>query len=231
MVSGKWGFCSSKCSAEQDSNCYVDEGMTLHTSKKCIFPFVYNGLTYKQCTYVKGHLKCPIKVDAHGVAKESDMKHCGSSKSCYNSTTINGNPITIGYKDVGSYTNSGSKDLTVSFSFETGVEDSSEHSWSVEASVSAGFDAFGAEMSASLTVGASGTYASSTSQHQSHSLEYKVPPKTRVVLSQQVFKSGVFESRSFKLILSEFKIDAKGRNAKPTVKELNWDDVKSESAK
>ena len=66
-------------------------------------------------------LKCPVKVDANGIAKESDMKRCGASKSCYNSTTINGNPITVGYKDVGAYTNSGSKDLTVSFSFETGV--------------------------------------------------------------------------------------------------------------
>ena len=155
------------------------------------------------------------------------MKHCGSSKSCCNSKTINGNIIKVGYKDVG-----GSKDLTVSFSFETGVEDRSEHSWNVEASVSAGFSAFGGaiEMETSLNLGAGGNFASSTSQHQSHSLEDKVPPKTRVVLSQQVLKSGVFESRSFKIILSEFKIGAE-RNAKPSVKELHWDNVKSQSAK
>jgi len=221
MVSGKWGFCSKKCGLEDGTNCYVDDGTAQKKTKKCIFPFIYNGLLRKQCIYVKGILSCPIEVDDNGIAEESDMRRCGPSLTCFNSTTINGNPITIGYKDIGSYSNFGAKDLEIAFTFETGVEDSSESNWNVEASVSAGFDAFGASIEASVTAGGGGGASSSTSSHQSHSLTYKVPPHTMVVLSQQVFNSGVFESRTFKLILSESSLDA-DRSAEPTKRELNW---------
>jgi endogenous inhibitor of DNA gyrase (YacG/DUF329 family) len=223
MKSGYWGFCSKKCSVEKGTNCYVDEGTWLTESKKCIFPFIYNGLVRKQCIYVKGFLSCPIKVDTDGVAKESDMKRCGLSLTCFNSSTINGNPITIGYKDVGSYSNAGSKELEISFSFETGVEDSTESNWNVEASVSAGFDAFGASIEASVTAGGGGGASSSSSSHQTHSLTYKCPPGTRVVLSQQVFLSGNFESRTFKLILTETKLTS-SRMEKQAMRELISED-------
>merc|ERR1711970_558285 len=186
----------------------MGDGTLMRNNKKCIFPFVFKGLVNKQCTYLKGYLSCPIKVNSDGHAKESDMRRCGPSMQCFNATTINGNPITIGYKDVGSYTNSGSKELEISFSFETGVEDSSESNWNVEASVTAGFDAFGVSLEASVTAGGGGGASSSSSNHQSHSLTYKCPPGTRVVLSQQVFLSGNFESRTFKLILTETKLTA-----------------------
>jgi len=224
MVEGKWGFCSKKCGVEDGTNCYVDDGTYLSYTRKCIFPFVFKGLVNKQCTYVKGYLSCPIKVNADGHAKESDMRRCGPSKQCFNATTINGNPITIGYKDVGSYTNSGSKPLEISFSFETGVEDSSESNWNVEASVTAGFDAFGVSLEASVTAGGGGGASSSSSNHQSHSLTYNCPPHTRVVLSQQVLSSGVFESRTFKLILTETKISG-NREAEPTLRELKWEEI------
>ena len=226
MVSGKWGFCSNKCPEEQGTNCYIDSGRNFHESMKCIFPFIYNGLEYKQCTFIQGHLKCPIRVDENGLAQVSDMRKCGPSKMCYNSTTINGNAITIGYTDVGVYTNDGKDKLSVTFTFETGVEDSSEHSWEVQASVSAGFDAFGASFEASLTVGGGGAYATSTSKHQTHELSYEVAPKTRVVLSQQVLRSGVFESRTFKLILKQYKLGA-SRNEEPIVEDLEWGDIAS----
>jgi len=224
MKNGYWGFCSKKCKAEQGTNCYVDDGMFMKDVKKCIFPFVLNGLTYKQCAYVKGHLKCPIKVDKDGIAQESDMRRCGPSTECFNATTINGNAITVGYKDVGSYTNDGTKDLEVEFSFETGVEDSTETNWNAEASVTAGFDAFGASVEATLTVGGGQSLSSSSSSHQSHTLKYNVPAQTRVVLSQMVLSSGNFKSRSFKLILKEFKL-GKGRSEEPVIHDLNWQDI------
>jgi len=224
MVSGKWGFCSKKCGLEDGTNCYVDDGTSMSATKKCIFPYVFKGLLNKQCTYVKGYLSCPIKVNSDGHAKESDMRRCGPSPTCFNATTINGNPITIGYIDVGSYTNSGSKELEIAFSFETGVEDSTESNWNVEASVTAGFDAFGASFEASVTAGGGGGSASSSSSHQSHSLTYKCPPHTRVVLSQQVFSSGVFESRTFRLILTETKI-GRNREEEPTLRELKWEEI------
>jgi len=223
MISGKWGFCSKKCAIEEGTNCYVNDGTMMRNNRKCIFPFIYNGLLRKQCIYVKGILQCPIEVDNNGIAEESDMRPCGLSHTCFNSTTINGNPITIGWKDIGSYSNFGSKPLDVAFAFETGVEDSSEYNWNVEASVSAGFDAFGASIEASVTVGGGGGASSSTSSHQSHSLSYSVPPRTTVVLSQQVFNSGNFESRTFKLILSESSLEA-DRSAEPSKKELNWEE-------
>ena len=223
MISGKWGFCSKKCAQEDGTNCYVDDGHLMRNNRKCIFPFIYNGLLRKQCIYVKGLLQCPIEVDNNGIAEESNMRLCGPSPTCFNSTTINGNPITIGWKDIGSYSNFGSKPLDVAFAFETGVEDSSEYNWSVEASVSAGFDAFGASIEASVTAGGGGGASSSTSSHQSHSLSYKVPPRTTVVLSQQVFNSGNFESRTFKLILSESSLETE-RSAEPTKRELNWEE-------
>jgi len=224
MVEGKWGFCSKKCPKDKLNNCYVNDGNSMTKTNKCIFPFVLNGLTYKQCTYVKGYLSCPIKVDKNGMAEEKDMRRCGPSKSCFNSTTINGNPITIGYEDVGSYTNSGSKDLEINFSFETGIQDSSESNWNVKASVSAGFDAFGAKLSASVTAGGGGGSSSTTSSHQSHSLKYKCPAHTRVVLSQQILKSGLFESRSFKLILTETKIEG-SRKGESNARELDMDEI------
>ena len=224
MVEGKWGFCSKKCPKDKLNNCYVTDGRDMTKTNKCIFPFVFNGLTYKQCTYVKGYLSCPIKVDINGLAEEKDMRHCGASKSCFNSTTINGNPITVGYSDVGSYTNSGSKELQINFSFETGIEDSSESNWNVEASVSAGFSAYGATIKASVTAGGGGGSSSTSSSHQSHSLTYKCPAHTRVVLSQQVLQSGVFESRTFKLILTETKIEG-SRKGEPKARELNMDEI------
>merc|ERR1719474_2559853 len=230
MVSGKWGFCSKNCKAEQGTNCYVDDGKWMADMKKCIFPFVFNGVAYKQCAFVKGYLKCPVKVDSHGIAKESDMKPCGPSNTCFNKTTINGNAITVGYKDIGSYTNDGTKDLAVDFSFETGVEDSSENNWNVEASVSAGFERLGAEWEASVTAGGGQSWASASSQHQAHSLSYKVPAQTRVVLSQMVLSSGVFESRTFKLILKEYKLGTKSTTSstgseEPIIRELRAQDV------
>jgi len=224
MVDGKWGFCSKKCPKDKLNNCYVTSGTTMQKTNKCIFPFVFNGLKFKQCTYVKGYLSCPIKVDENGMAEEKDMKRCGPSKSCFNSTTINGNPITVGFNDVGSYTNSGSKELQINFIFETGIEDGTENNWNVEASITAGFEAFGAEMEASATVGGGGGSSSTTSSHQSHSLTYKCPARTKVVLSQQVLKSGVFESRTFKLILTETKIE-ESRNGEPNARELKIDEL------
>jgi hypothetical protein len=94
----------------------------------------------------------------------------------------------------------------------------------VEASVTAGFDAFGVSLEASVTAGGGGGASSSSSSHQSHSLTYKCPPHTRVVLSQQVLSSGVFESRTFKLILTETKIGA-NRKEDPTVRELKWQEI------
>jgi len=222
MVKKKWGFCSKKCAVEDGNNCYVDDGTLMRNNKKCIFPFVFNGLVYKQCTYVEGYLKCPIKVDSDGLAKESDMRRCGLSKQCFNATTINGNPITIGYKDVGSYTNSGSKDMEISFSFETGVEDGSESNWNVEASVSVGFEAFEVAVEASVTAGGGGGSTRTSSNHMSHSLNYNCPPHTRVVLSQKVLSSGVFESRTFQLILSEMKITG---NREAKTRELKWEEI------
>jgi len=221
MVDGKWGFCSSKCSLEKGTNCYVDDGTEIKDTKKCIFPFIYNGLVNKQCTYVQGYLKCPIAVDKNGFAEEKDMRRCGPSETCFNRTTINGNAITIGWQDVGSYANDGSKALQVSFSFETGVEDTSESNWNVEASVTAGFEAYKVSWEASVTAGGGGGSSYSSSNHQSHSLTYKVPPHTRVVLSQQILSSGVFKSRSFKLILTEYKLGSE-RKAEPVVRELDW---------
>ena len=135
-----------------------------------------------------------------------------------------GCPITIGFVDVGSYTNSGSKELEIAFSFETGVEDSTESNWNVEASVTAGFSAFGASLEASVTAGGGGGSDSASSSHQSHSLTYKCPPNTKVVLSQQVMKSGRFESRTFRLILSELKLPA-SRNDEPTERFLTPDEI------
>merc|ERR1719184_20621 len=223
MISGKWGFCSKKCGLEDGTNCYVDDGTAMSATKKCIFPYVFKGLVNKQCTYVKGYLSCPISVNSDGHAKESDMRRCGPSPTCFNATTINGNPITIGYKDVGSYSNAGSKELEIAFSFETGVEDSTESNWNVEASVTAGFENFGASVEASVTAGGGGGSASSSSSHQTHSLTYKCPPKTMVVLSQQVFKSGNFESRTFKLILTETKMTS-SRMEQQAIRELNSED-------
>merc|ERR1711892_978192 len=146
--------------------------------------------------------KCPSEVDEKtGIAEEKHMEPCGASLSCYDSITIGGNPIREGAIAVGSYANKGSKDLEVVFTFETGIEDSSESNWEVEASVTAGFEAYGVSVEASITAGGGGGSASSSSSHQSHSLTYKIPPKTKVVLYQQVFSSGNFESRTFKLTL------------------------------
>ena len=170
---------------------------------------------------MQGYLKCPIAVDKNGFAEEKDMRRCGPSETCFKGTTINGNAITIGWQDVGSYANDGSKALQVSFSFETGVEDTSQPNWNVEASVTAGFEAYKVSWEASVTAGGGGGSSYSSSNHQSHSLTYKVPPHTRVVLSQQILSSGVFKSRSFKLILTEYKLGSE-RKAEQVVRELDW---------
>jgi len=227
MVDGAWGFCSKTCKEEKTNNCYVDQGSSMTgSSQRCIFPFIFGGLKRKQCTYHQGHLKCPIKVDEEGFAVEKDLRLCGPSETCFNRTSINGKPITVGWVDVGSYANSGSKPLEISFSFETGCEDSSEKNWNVEASVTAGFSAFGAELEASVTAGGGGGSSSVSSQHQAHALTYNCPPHTHVVLSQQVMSSGVFTARTMKLILSEFKIGEERSLNKPhSVKELNWNEL------
>ena len=75
-----------------------------------------------------------------------------------------------------SYLNKGTKDLNIDFQFETGTEDTKSNNWNVEASVSAGFSAFGAEFEASVSAGGGGETASSSSAHQTHTLPYKAPP-------------------------------------------------------
>ena len=151
---------------------------------------------------------CPIEVAKDGVADVKHMRPCGPSPSCYNASTIAGNAITEGTIPVGSYTNNGTKDLEVVFSFETGIEDSTEKNWAAEASVTAGFTAYGVSVEASVTAGGRGGSSSSSSSQQSHSLTYKVPPQTKVVLNQQVLTSGIFEARTFRLILVQNNLTA-----------------------
>jgi len=232
MVDKSWGFCSKKCPVEKQNNCFIqhqpNDDYRLKDMKRCIFPFKYNDMTYTQCTYVKGTLKCPSEVDEKtGIAEEKHMEPCGASLSCYDSITIGGNPIREGAIAVGSYANKGSKDLEVVFTFETGIEDSSESNWAVEASVTAGFEAYGVSVEASITAGGGGGSAASSTSHQSHSLTYKIPPKTKVVLYQQVFSSGNFESRTFKLTLEQTSLSA-SRN-EPTTRTLltSFENMKS----
>ena len=210
MIEHAWGFCSKKCPVEKENNCYaeVTTGFDLKDMNRCIFPFKFKNMTYRQCAFLDGILKCPIEVAKDGVADVKHMRPCGPSPSCYNASTIAGNAITEGTIPVGSYTNNGTKDLEVVFSFETGIEDSTEKNWAVEASVTAGFTAYGVSVEASVTAGGGGGSSSSSSSQQSHSLTYKVPPQTKVVLNQQVLTSGIFEARTFRLILVQTNLTA-----------------------
>jgi len=206
MVSKNWGFCSKKCPVEKGNNCYVvGTGYSMVDMDRCIFPFVYNGLTYNQCTYIKGYLKCPVTVNMDGVAEEKDMRRCGPSPSCFNATSVMGNPVTFGFIDVDSYSNEGSNDLEIEFEFETGVEDSTQSNWNVDSNVITGFEAFGTSFDASGAGGGKRS-ASTSSSHHSHTFKYKCPAHTKVVLSQLVFTSGAFKSRTFRLKLSQTKL-------------------------
>merc|ERR1719318_753339 len=208
IVAGKWGFCSKKCTQEKQNNCFVDVGTKMQEMQRCIFPFIYNGIRYTQCTMVDGIPKCPIKIDKDGKAIGTDMKPCGPSEACKDNTRVNDKVITIGYDTVGSYTNAGSEDMAIDFTFETGVEDTSESNWNVEASVSAGFSAFGAEISASITAGGGGASSATDTSHQAHNLQYNCPPKAKVQLKQKILIAGQFVARTFEIILVESHLGA-----------------------
>ena len=156
---------------------------------------------------IDGEPHCPVSIDNNGVAIRTNMQKCGKSEACKDVSAIKGKAITIGYRTVGSYLNSGSRPLSINFQFDTGTADSSASNWNVEVGISAGFDAFGASFEASVTAGGGGESASTTSNHQTHTLAYEAPPRTQVFLKQKVLISGPFVSRTFDLILVEKKMD------------------------
>jgi hypothetical protein len=208
MVSGYWGFCSKKCSQEVQNNCYVDNGKTLAESKRCIFPFIWEGIKYTQCVMIDQVPMCATYINSQGVVtSKSYLKPCGPSDSCNDYNEINGKVITVDYRNVGTYINNGTQNLNITFRFETGVEDTSTSSWNVQGSITAGFAAYGAKAEISVSAGIGGGSSSSSSSHAAHTLRYNCPPRHKIVLKQKVLVSGAFQYRSFDLVLLEQDID------------------------
>ena len=208
MVAGKWGFCSEKCGKERQNNCYIDDGLWMREMRRCIFPFIYREEKHTQCVTIDDTEMCPTAVDANGIASRANMKPCAGSEACKDPSAIRGKVITVGYRTVGAYLNNGTKDLEIDFQFETGTEDTKSSHWNVEASVSAGFSAYGASAALSVSAGGGEETASTSSAHQTHTLSYKAAPRTQCFLKQKVLISGPFVSRTFELILIEKDLDS-----------------------
>jgi len=221
MVSGKWGFCSKKCSQEVQNNCYVDDGKTMASMKRCIFPFVWKNVQYNKCVPIDGVPSCPTYTNTAGVVtSKSYMKPCGPSEACSDYNIINGKVITAGWRSVGSYLNNGTEILYIDFNFETGVQDSQSFSWSVSAEVSAGFAAYGAQVGMSISAGIGGGSEKTTSNAMSHTLRYDCPPRTKIELMQKILTSGPFEYRTFDLILTHLDLDKLAKTRELTTKDL-----------
>jgi len=153
-----------------------------------------------------GSMQCATKVDYEGVAAARDMYECVNTAECGDQETVNGNPVSVKFVDVASYTNNGSRCMSIEFQYSTGFEDTTSSNWNVEASVSAEFSVFGAEFGASLTAGGGGASSSSSGSEVSHSLSYQVSPFTRVTLKQLVAKAGNIQAHSFKIRLDEVSL-------------------------
>ena len=62
---------------------------------------------------IDGEPHCPVSIDNNGVAIRTNMQKCGKSEACKDVSAIKGKAITIGYRTVGSYLNSGSRKFPV----------------------------------------------------------------------------------------------------------------------
>jgi len=75
---GQWGECSNQChKCEQD----CDSECRTHSGQQCVFPFVYNGTQFHQCTRQdnKGRHWCATSTWANGSYVEGEWGDCLSS--------------------------------------------------------------------------------------------------------------------------------------------------------
>ena len=73
---------------DQEGSGSIDEGFdttvcTTEYGQKCIFPFIYDDITYSECTSVDNdHPWCAYEVDSEGTLVGDEWENCAASCTC-----------------------------------------------------------------------------------------------------------------------------------------------------